>query len=35
MTSMPKWARIAAIGAISAVAVDYFLGPSLRKTFKA
>jgi hypothetical protein len=28
---MPKWARIAMYGAIIAVSVDYFIGPTLRK----
>lgn len=29
---MPKWAKIAIIGAATAVAVDYFIGPTLRKS---
>lgn len=27
---MPKWARIAIAGAITAVAVDYFLNPTVK-----
>jgi hypothetical protein len=29
---MPKWAKLAIIGAVTTVAVDYFIGPTLRKT---
>jgi hypothetical protein len=31
---MPKWGRIALYGAALAVAVDYFIGPALRKSIK-
>lgn len=31
---MPKWGKIALYGAGIAVAVDYFLSPSLRKTLR-
>lgn len=31
---MPKWAKLGIIGAITTVAIDYFLRPSLNKTFK-
>jgi hypothetical protein len=31
---MPKWGRMALYGAVMAVAVDYFMGPALRKTIK-
>lgn len=33
MKSLPKWARYAIYGAVTAVAVDYFISPSARKTF--
>lgn len=29
---MPKWVKIAAYGAIIAVAVDYFISPTAKKT---
>lgn len=31
---MPKWGKIAVAGAIAAVAVDYFLNPTIHKTLK-
>lgn len=31
---MPRWAKYALIGAITTVAVDYFLGPTLKNTLK-
>jgi hypothetical protein len=31
---MPKWARYAVVGAVSAVLMDYFIGPSLRKSMR-
>lgn len=31
---MPKWVRIAVAGAITAVAVDYFLNPTVQKSLK-
>jgi hypothetical protein len=29
---MPKWAKYAIVGAVSAVLMDYFVGPTLRKS---
>lgn len=29
--NIPKWGRIAIIGAVAAVAIDYFLKPTLSK----
>lgn len=31
---MPKWAKIAAYGAILAVAVDYFISPGAKSALK-
>lgn len=29
---MPKWLKIAIVGAVTAVAIDYYLRPTLTKT---
>lgn len=34
MKNLPKWARIGIAGGITAVALNYFIGPSVNKTFK-
>jgi hypothetical protein len=31
---MPKWARMALAGAVGAVVIDYFISPTVSKTFK-
>lgn len=31
---MPKWGKMALYGAVITVAVDYFLGPAIRKSIK-
>ena len=34
MKSLPKWARIGIAGGITAVALNYFISPSVSKTLK-